>query len=127
MWIDTDAPSSLQQSARLQRMQWADAMLVCFVVVFLCSSYLFCFLYRRCCLRKQRHHQMARVPSATMMESDMEEPLLGVTNYDPLPTIDPIPLSHEYQPSAPPLSWESEQVFVQATASQQVASQLRNI
>ncbi|KAG7393568.1 hypothetical protein PHYPSEUDO_007405 [Phytophthora pseudosyringae] len=109
MWVDTDAPSSLRQTARLQRMQWADALLVCFVAMFLCSSYLFCFLYRRCCLQKRRYHKMARVPSATIMVSDMEEPLLGGSSCDDqLPTFEAMPLAHEYQPSAPPLSWESE-------------------
>ncbi|KAK1948244.1 hypothetical protein P3T76_000534 [Phytophthora citrophthora] len=109
MWVDNDAPSSLRQAARFQRMQWADALLVCFVALFLCSSYLFCFLYRRCCLRKRRVNEMARVPSATFMVSDMEEPLLGDTIYnDQLATIEPVPLAHEYQPSAPPMSWDNE-------------------
>ncbi|KAG6609883.1 M96 mating-specific protein family [Phytophthora cinnamomi] len=109
MWVDVDAPSSQQQTARLQRMQWADALLVCFVAVFLCSSYLFCFLYRRCCLQRRRYNEMARVPTAAMMVSDMEEPLLGDPSYeDQLPTVQPVPLAHEYQPSAPPLSWDSD-------------------
>ncbi|KAG2797432.1 hypothetical protein PC118_g21547 [Phytophthora cactorum] len=104
MWVDPNTPSSLQQTARLQRMHWADALLVCFVAVFLCSSYLFCFLYRRCCLRKRRYNEMAHVSSATIMISDMEEPLLGDSTYDDqLPTIESVPLAHEYQPSAPPL------------------------
>jgi len=108
MRISSDAPSSLEQTARLQSMQWADTLLVCFVAIFLCSSYLFCFLYRRCCLRSRRHHGMALVPSAAIAVSDIEEPLLGEYNDDQLPTIEPVPLAHEFQPSAPPLSWESE-------------------
>eukprot|EP00644_Phytophthora_capsici_P002247 jgi/Phyca11/568042/estExt2_Genewise1.C_PHYCAscaffold_270273 len=109
MWVDNDAPSSQRRAARFQRMQWADALLVCFVTLFLCSSYLFCFLYRRCCLRKRRVNEMARVPNATIMVSDMEEPLLGDTMYnDQLPTIEAVPLAIEYQPSAPPMNWGSD-------------------
>ncbi|ETI37608.1 hypothetical protein F441_16211 [Phytophthora nicotianae CJ01A1] len=109
MWVDTDVPSSLQQTARLEQMHWTDALLVCFVAVFLCSSYLFCYLYRRCCLWKRRSNEMARVPSATIMISDMEEPLLADSTYDnQLPTIESVPLAHEYQPTAPPLSWEND-------------------
>jgi hypothetical protein len=51
---------------------------------------------------------MALVPSAAIAVSDIEEPLLGEYNDDQLPTIEPVPLAHEFQPSAPPLSWESE-------------------
>ncbi|EEY65841.1 M96 mating-specific protein family [Phytophthora infestans T30-4] len=104
MWIDTNVPSSLLQTARLEQRHWANTLLVFFVAVFLCSSYLFCFLYRRCCLCKRRHNEMALVPSATVMVSDMEEPLLGDSVYDgQVPTFEYVPLAHEYQPSAPPL------------------------
>ncbi|POM61433.1 M96 mating-specific protein family [Phytophthora palmivora] len=103
-----NTPSSLQQTARLQQMRWAEALLVCFVAVFLCGSYLFCFFYRRCCLQKRRYHEMARVPSATIAVSDLEEPLLGDSHYDQLPIIESVPLAHKYQPSAPPMNWENE-------------------
>ncbi|OWZ24826.1 M96 mating-specific protein [Phytophthora megakarya] len=110
MWVDKNVLSSMQQTARLQQMQWAEGLLVCLVALFLCGSYLFCFLYRRCWLSKRRYCEMARVPSAAITVSDMEEPLLGDSNYEnQLPIIDSVPLAHEYQPSAPPLlSWENE-------------------
>ncbi|RLN88220.1 hypothetical protein BBJ28_00008528 [Nothophytophthora sp. Chile5] len=100
------------RTARLQRMQWADMLLVGFVAFFLCGSYLFCHLYRRCCLernrRKQRSDKMARVPGATVLVSDMDEPLLGPPDYEQPPLFDRSPPAYDYLPSAPPLSWESE-------------------
>ncbi|CEG38150.1 uncharacterized protein PHALS_08239 [Plasmopara halstedii] len=104
MWVDADPQYLLRQSTRPGRMHWANMLLVCLIAAILCTLYLACFQYRRCCCQEEHRREMARVPSATSMISDMEEPLLKASDFNEQSLTIESDSVALYQPSAPPFS-----------------------